>query len=146
LAFRFTLAQVLRVRESIERREELALQKAEIEVSRAQRRIQELTEALAKAGKARDEAILQPMQAFELQSMNAEITAIAAARESVLATLQILTQKRDEQRTVYQGVHNARQMLTDMSAQQKTEYEQEQTKAQQKRLDDIFAARMQREG
>jgi flagellar export protein FliJ len=144
LAFRFTLAQVLRVRESVERREELALQRAELEVARAQRRIEELSEEIAKTGKARDEAILRSIQAFELQCMNAEMNALAAAREQVFATLQTLTQKRDVQRRAYQAAHNARQMLTDMSAQQRAEYDQEQTRAQQKRLDDIFAARLQR--
>ena len=145
MAFRFTLAQVLRVRQSIERREELALQRAELDVARAQRRIEELTDNLAKAGKARDEAILRPMQAFELQCMNAEMSSIAAEREAVFATLHKLMQQRDAQRKVYQSAHTARQMLTDMSAQQRAEYDQEQARAQQKRLDDIFAARLQRD-
>lgn len=146
MAFRFTLAQVLRVRQSIERREELALQRAELEVVRAQRRIEELTEQLAKVGKERDEAILKPMQAFELQSMNAEMSSIGAQREAVFATLQKLMEQRDVQRKNYQSAHTARQMLTDMSTQQRAEYDQEQTREQQKRLDDIFAARLQREG
>ena len=145
MAFRFTLAQVLRVRESIERREELVLQRAELEVTRVQRRIEELTDLLAKTGKARDEAILKSMQAFELQCMNAEMAEIAAAREEVFATLQTLMEKRNAQRKIYQSAHNSRQMLTDMSTQQRTEYDQDQTKEQQKRLDDIFAARMQRD-
>ncbi|HTA80034.1 MAG TPA: flagellar FliJ family protein [Terracidiphilus sp.] len=144
MAFRFTLAQVLRVRESIERREELALQRAELEVSRARRRIEELTDNLARAVKARDEAILQPIQAFELQCMNAEMSAIAAEREAVIATLQKLMQQRDAQRKVYQSAHTGRQMLTDMSTQQRAEYDQEQARAQQKRLDDVFAARLKR--
>jgi flagellar export protein FliJ len=146
LAFRFTLAQVLRVRQSIERREELALQRAELEVARAHRRIEELADNLAKAAKARDEAIRQPMRAFELQSMNAEMNSIALQREAVLASLEKLKQQRDAQRKAYQAAHTARQMLTDMSAQQRAEYDQEQTRAQQKRLDDIFAARLKREG
>lgn len=145
MAFRFTLAQVLRVRESIERREELALQRAELEVVRAQRRIEELTTELAKVGRERDESIVRSIKAYELQCMNAEMNAIAAAREEVFTVLQELIQRRDAQRRVYQTAHSARRMLTDMSAQQRTEYEQEQTREQQKRLDDIFAARMQRD-
>jgi hypothetical protein len=35
-------------------------------------------------------------------------------------------------------------MLTDMSTQQRAEYDQEQARAQQKRLDDVFAARLKR--
>ena len=47
MGFRFTLDSVLRFREGIEKREELALQKVQFEVSRVRRRIEELTEELA---------------------------------------------------------------------------------------------------
>jgi flagellar biosynthesis chaperone FliJ len=72
------------------------------------------------------------------------MSAIAAEREAVIATLQKLMQQRDAQRKVYQSAHTGRQMLTDMSTQQRAEYDQEQARAQQKRLDDVFAARLKR--
>ena len=144
MAFRFSLASVLRVRESIERREELALQKAEQELARVRRRIDELTGEIAKAVEAREKALQQPIQAYKLQSMDAEINAGAEAKQTLLETLQTLQQQRDAQMKLYQAAYNGRRMLTDLSAQQKTEYELEQDRAQQKRLDDIFASRWQR--
>jgi flagellar FliJ protein len=144
MAFRFSLASVLRVRESIERREELALQKAEQELARVRRRIDELTGEIAKAVDEREKALQQEIQAHQLQGMDAEISAAGEAKQTLLETLQTLQQQRDAQMKLYQAAYNGRRMLTDLSAQQKTEYEQEQDHAQQKRLDDIFASRWQR--
>lgn len=144
MAFRFTLEQVLRVRQSIERREELALQRAELEVARVLRRIEELTEELAAASRKREEALKQPMQAYLLQGMDAEITAITEARQTMFDTLKIVQGQRDQQRKIYQAAHNGRQMLTDLEKEQREEYELEEVKAQQRTLDDLFAARIQR--
>lgn len=144
MAFRFTLEQVLRVRQSIERREELALQRAELEMARVLRRIEELTEELAAASRKREEALKQPMQAYLLQGMDAEITAITEARQTMFDTLKIVQGQRDQQRKIYQAAHNGRQMLTDLEKEQRDEYELEEVKAQQRTLDDLFAARIQR--
>ncbi len=144
MAFRFSLAQVLRVRESIEKREELALQRAELEVAEVRRRIEQLTDAIAKTNDARARALLQPIRAIDLQSMQAEMEAAAEARQILLDTLETLLQQRDAQMKRYQDAHNGRQMLTDLEKEHRAEYELEQTRAQQKRLDDLFAARAQR--
>jgi len=144
MAFRFSLAQVLRVRESIEKREEQALQRAEMEVAQTQRRIEELTEQMAKAERARAEALLRPIRAIDLQGIQAEMAAAVEARQTLLDTLEVLKQQRDAQMKLYQEAHNGRQMLTDLEEEHKAEYEAEQTREQQKRLDDLFAARAQR--
>jgi len=144
MPFHFTLEQVLRVRESIERREELALQRAEMEVARVCRRIEELTEDLAAANGKRDEALKGPMQAYLLQGMEAEIKAIIEARQTMTDALKIVRGQRDQQMKIYQAAHNSRRMLTDLEKQQRTEYEVGEVKAQQKKIDDLFAARVQR--
>lgn len=144
MAFRFTLDQVLRVRKSIERREELGLQQAELEVARARRRIEELTEELAAANRRRDEALKQPMKAFLLQGMDAEINAAFEARQATIEALKDIEQRRDAQRKIYQVAHSGRQMLTDLEKEKRSEYELEEMKEQQKKIDDLFAARVQR--
>ncbi|MGA7108908.1 MAG: hypothetical protein WBV28_18645 [Terracidiphilus sp.] len=142
MSFRFTLATVLRVRESIERREELALQRAEYEVARVQRQVEELSNKLAKDARDREQALQQPTQAFRLRSMQAEMDADMATRQALLDILQTLQQKRDAQMKRYQIAHNDHQVLIELQKQQKGEYEHEQERAQQKRLDDLFAARL----
>ena len=145
MAFRFTLAQVLRVRESVERKEELSLQRAEFEVARVKRRIEELTQELAAASRRRDEALQEPMQAYLLQGMDAEINAALEARHQSIEKLKVVLVQRDQQRAIYQAAHNGRQMLTDLQKQQRIEFELEEVKAQQKKIDDLFVARIQRQ-
>lgn len=145
MTFRFTLEQVLRVRESIERTEELALQRAEFDVACVKRRIEELTQKLAAASHRRDEALKEPMQAYLLQGMDAEINAALEARQQSIEKLKVAQVKRDQQRAIYQVAHNGRQMLTDFRKQQRLEHELEEVKAQQKKIDDLFAARIQRQ-
>jgi flagellar export protein FliJ len=142
--FRFSLASVLRVRESIERREELALQRVEMEVVRVKHRIDELTHELARAGEARENALRNSIPAYDLQSMDAQMNAALDAKQILLDTLQTLQQQRDAQMKLYQVAYNGRQMLTDLLEQKKNEYKQEQDHAQQKRIDDLFASRWQR--
>ena len=144
LAFRFPLAPVLRVRESIERREELALQRAELEVARAQRRLDELTIAVGKCAEDRDRALQQPTPAYRVRELQEEMNLLLAARQTAADLLGKVCEQRDVQRERYQAAHNGRRMLTDMRARQKDAYEQDQVRAQQKRLDDIFASRRQR--
>jgi flagellar export protein FliJ len=142
--FRFSLASVLRVRESIERREELALQRVEMEVVRVKHRIDELTDELARAGEARENALRNSIPAYDLQSMDAQMNAALEAKQTLFDTLQTLQQQRDAQMKLYQVAYNGRQMLTDLLEQKKSEYKQEQDHAQQKRIDDLFASRWQR--
>ena len=144
MPFRFSLASVLRVRESIERREELALQRVEMEVVRVKHRIDELTQELARAGEARENALRNSIPAYDLQSMDAQMNAALDAKQILLDTLQTLQQQRDAQMKLYQVAYNGRQMLTDLLEQKKNEYKQEQDHAQQKRIDDLFASRWQR--
>jgi flagellar export protein FliJ len=142
--FRFTLATLLRVRESIEKREEIALQRAEAESARVRQQIEAMTAEITRAGEAREMALREPIKAHRLQGMDAEINAAIAARSALIETLQTLKERRDAQLKRYQSAYSNRQMLTDLSTQQRNEYEQEEVRAQQKRLDDIFAARIQR--
>jgi flagellar export protein FliJ len=142
--FRFTLASLLRVRESIEKREENALQRAEAEVVRARQQIERLTSEIAHAAETREQALRAPIKAHELQAMDTELNAAVASRTALIATLQTLKAQREAQMKRYQAAYSNRQMLTDLSTQQRNEYLQEEDRAQQKRLDDIFAARIQR--
>lgn len=144
MPFRFPLASVLRVRKSIEKREEVTLQGVQLEVARVRRRIDELTEELARSSQARERALRRTIPANQLQTMQVEMNAAVEARQILSDTLHALKHQRDLQMKVYTKAHCGRQMLTDLLAQQKSAYEQDQMRTQQKRLDDIIASRWQR--
>jgi flagellar export protein FliJ len=144
MAFRFSLAMVLRFRESIERREELALQRIVQDIGRVRHQILELTGQIERALDARNNAMLKPIAASQLQGVLSAIEAAKESRKQLVASLEPLEQRRREQTKVYQAAHRDRQMLSDMEERARAAYEQEYTRKEQKFLDDVFAARAQR--
>jgi flagellar FliJ protein len=144
MAFRFPLATVLRFRDNIEKREELALQKILQEIARTRLQIEQLSATIIQAQAARNKSLERPISAYQLQALVREIDAIIGRRKALIESLVPLQQKREAQMTVYQAAHRDRQMLSDMATRQRDAYEQQQARAQQKFLDDIFAARAQR--
>jgi flagellar export protein FliJ len=139
--FRFPLASVLRLRKSIERRAEVSLKTAQLEVARAHRRIDELTDEMAKACQEREKTLQVSTTASHLQLIQVEINAALEAKRILFQTLETLKQQRDTQMEVYKSAHNGRQVLTDLQTQYKGQYEQEELRKQQKQIDDIFASR-----
>lgn len=144
MAFRFPLATVLRVRESVEKREELTLQKIQLEAARIRHLIEVLTAEIANLHDKIDKAVQRSVQANHLQSMLREVSTAAEARQILSQSLKALEQQRDQQLKVYRAAYSARQMLTNLLTKSRESYELEQARTQQKQLDDIFAARFQR--
>ena len=144
MGFQFSLATVLRFRESVEKREELNLQKVLVEIATTRRTIEKLTAHIEALQKARNEAMQKSIAALHLQSMLNETNTAIARRKALIQSLDALEQKRRAQMDVYQLAHRNRQMLSDMSIRQRDAYDQERARAEQKFLDDIFAARLQR--
>ena len=144
MRFKFPLASVLRFRESTEKREELALQKAQLEVARVCRYIDNLTARITDVLNARDQVLQKPSPAHHLQNLQAEMDAAVEAKQSLSETLRTLNNRRDEQMKLYQAARAKRQMLSNLLAQHLSAWEQDQLRTEQKQLDDIFAARSQR--
>jgi len=144
MPFRFSLASVLRYRESMEKREEVALQAIQLGVARARRRVDELTDEMTRAWREREKALERSVQAARLQAMQVEIDAAVAAKQTAAETLQTMTRQRDAQMKSYKVAHRERQMLTDLLAQKKSAYEQELARRQQKTVDDMMASRWRR--
>ena len=122
----------------------MSLKAVLLELARVRRRIDELTDEMAKACQDREKALRNSTTANRLQSMQIEINAAIEAKQILFETLQTLKLQRDTQMEVYKTAHSGRQVLSDLLAQQKNLYEQEQLHRQQKQVDDIFATRWQR--
>lgn len=144
MAFRFSLTSVLRFRESVEKQEELVLQKIQIEVARVQRHIDQLTNDLIDALDARDKALEKPTPALYLQGMQAEMAAAMDAKQNLSEMLEGLNEQREKQIGAYRSARTKRRMLTDLLEQQKSLWEHQQLRAQQKMLDEIFSAQAKR--
>jgi flagellar export protein FliJ len=144
MAFQFSLAAVLRLRESVEKREERALQSIQLEVARILQAIEQLGVAIGGAHRDRETALQQTISGGHLHSLLWEEQAAEQQLQSMLGQLQVLEEARDKQMKVYQSAHREREMLTDMRKKQKDIYEREWLREEQKRLDDIFMARRHR--
>jgi flagellar export protein FliJ len=144
MPFRFTLAAVLLVRESAEKREDQALQKIQFEMARALRELEELSAQIANEHTAREQAMQRPIPAVQLHSFLTQAHQMAEKKKALLARIEILKQERDLQMKAYQAAHRDRETLTGMFNDQRDAYEQERARRQQKQLDDIFMARRHR--
>lgn len=144
MGFRFSLASVLRFRESVEKREEIALQRAHLEVAKVRHHIDSVTAEITKALDARERTLRNSTPANQLQNLQVEMDAAVEAKRALTETLQTLNMKRDQQMNLYRIARGNRQMLSNLLDQQLSSWEQEQLRTEQKQLDDIFAARSQR--
>ena len=144
MPFRFPLAAVLLVRENAELREERALQKIQQEIAQVSRQIEELDAEVASVHAVRNQAMLESIPAFELQSLLRRAEDAAKRKKPLLERMQVLLENRNRQMKVYQAARRDHETLTDMLEKQRESYEQEQTRKAQKLLDDIYVARRQR--
>ena len=144
MAFRFPLAILLRFRQSVERREELALQRISHEIVQCQRKIDQLDARIAEAERARTEALKQPISAFQLQSMLSDARLAVESRRTLIDLLVPLEKKRIEQLAVYQAALRDRKILSELESKRLEAYKIEKERTQQKQVDDIFAARAHR--
>ena len=144
MPFQFRLATVLRVRASLEKREERILQSMQIEIARIVHRVEELGAAIAHAHELREQTMQRSISAGHLHSLLWEEQSAVDQRKSLILEGQRLEQEREQQMKVYQNAHRNREMLTDMLNEQQDVYEQESMRTEQKQLDDIFIARRHR--
>lgn len=144
MPFRFPLAAVLLVREHAETREERALKKIQIDVARTSRQVEELNTAMTHAHDARERALQELIPSFQLHHYQRQIEEATEKKKALLHQLQILRQELGRQLKVYQAAHRDREALTGMLQEQRAAYEQEQARAQQKQVDDMFMARRHR--
>jgi len=144
MAFQFSLAAVLRVRVSIEKREERALQSIQRNIARTLIQIAELRDAMEVAQRERETALRQTISGGHLHTMLWEEQGGEQRVTSLLGELRVLEEASAKQMQLYQSAHQGREMLTNMRKKQKTSYEREWLREEQKRLDDIFMARRHR--
>jgi len=144
MAFRFSLAAVLKFRESLEQQAYLALERIQQEIAQTERRIQKCEERLSQAAQRRLTELRRGIASVHLQSAYDEELALQKEREGLQAKLQELQVKRQECLKAYEWARQKREVLSDLRARQLNTYHREQIKNQQKMLDDIFLSRRKR--
>lgn len=141
MPFQFTLATVLKVRESLKKQEERALQCIVLEIAQTSHEMERAEQALADARHLWQQALRGVTAAADLHSMIEEEQTLASLKHSLVEKLNRLDSTRNEQVKRYQAAHRQYEALLNMKRQRQAEYDLQQTRAQQKFLDDIFIAR-----
>ena len=144
MAFRFSLAAVLRLREIHEQREERALTETLAQVAHARELLLTLEEQMERAAGQREAGLQRQMSAAELQDAYGLAALLKEQRQVNQKRLVELEHARDEQIKIYQAAHRDREVLSKMQQQQRESFLLEQSRRQQKVLDDSFIARMVR--
>jgi flagellar export protein FliJ len=132
------------VRKSIERREELALQRVQFDIAELRKRIDSLTAEIDNKQSERNRALQEPTYAREVHAILSEMNAAIESRRKLTGSLKLMEQEQEKRMKAYQAAHVDRELLTNMLAQQRTSYDQEERRKQQKSIDEIFSSRASR--
>ena len=141
MAFRFSLATVLRLREIAEEREERLLSQILAQLARARQKLAEL-EAEHAACICKREAHLQgSMSACELHVFYGEMRLLEEQQQLEREQIEKLETLRLRQTKLYEVAHQARELLSNMRDEQRGTFEYEQARREQSTLDDLFISR-----
>jgi flagellar FliJ protein len=135
MAFRFPLAPLLRLRQSIQRQRTLQLQDANLKVSRAQEGVTQLERFLVTSARADGNNLKAGRAAAELQFatiLRENLQRYRQELQSEVSKLELLRQKALGE---YHQAHREREILESMRARQLREYQQDQSRRQQAELD-----------
>jgi flagellar export protein FliJ len=144
MAFHFPLAIILKLRESVEEREERALQRIQAEMVLVEYQIEEQNELIANAIVERERILQNLAPAYRLQAVLGDAQSAEDKKQMLFEQLHLLEQQRQQQVKVYQAAHRDRETLTNMSDAQRGLYELERARTEQKNIDDVFMARHHR--
>jgi flagellar export protein FliJ len=141
MAFRFSLATVLRVRRIIEEREEATLQKILFDISKIFEDLERNEAQLAETDASRQADVLKPRIGLQIHASYGEVQELRRRRKDLAAQIQELEQARDRQLIVYETARRDREILADMRERKRTAYDIDLSKREQKILDDNYIAR-----
>jgi flagellar FliJ protein len=138
MSFRFALAPLLRLRQSIERQRTLQLQEANLQVSRAQETLAQLERFLSDSAQSDSTALKAGCTAAELQFASVLRENLHRFRQELQSDIRKLELLRQQAASEYHQAYREREVLETMRARQRRAYQQEQLRRQQQELDAAY--------
>jgi flagellar export protein FliJ len=138
MSFRFTLAPLLRLRQSIERQRTLKLQAANLHVSRAQEKLAQLERSLSESAQSDATALQAGRTAAELQFASVLRENLHLFRQEVQSDICKLELLRQRALGEYHQAYRECEVLETLRARQRGAYQQEQLRRQQQELDATY--------
>lgn len=147
MGFRFALAPILRLRQSVERQRTLELQKANLQVSRARETLAQLERHLSAAVESDSRGLSSGCRAAELQFAGVLRENLLHFREELQADIQKFELLRQKALGAYHQAYREREILETLRDRQRRVYQQEQARRQQREQDsDYLLQRWHRHG
>jgi flagellar export protein FliJ len=138
MAFRFTLAPLLRLRQSVERQRTLKLQEANLHVSRAQEKLAQLERSLSDSAQSDSTALQAGRTGAELQFASVLRENLHLFRQELQSDIRKLELLRQQALAEYHQAYREREVLETLRARQRRTYQQEQLRRQQQELDATY--------
>jgi len=144
MAFRFSLAAVLKLRESIEHREYLALGRVHQEIAQAETQLRMAEQWCSTAALRRESDTARGVVSVHLQDAYEKELTLEKQRDLLRAKRQELKLKLQQCIKAYEIARQKREILESLRTRQFQAYRLEQARREQNRIDDLFLARRQR--
>lgn len=135
MPFRFTLAPLLRLRQSVERQQALRLREASLEVTRMQDSLARLEQFLADSTRSDHAALSAGRSAAELQFASLFRENLHRLRQELQAELCRLELARQRAAEEYHRAYREREVLETLRTRQRRAYQQEELRREQRELD-----------
>ena len=144
MPFQFSLAAVLKLRESVEQHEYLSLERIHQEVAHLEAQLRQIKEWRQAAAQRREADLAEGIPSIHLQGDFQQELSLEQQRDAVHVKLQELKAKRQIHLKAYQKARQKREVLAELRTRQQDAYQREQSKRQQNMIDDLFLARRKR--
>jgi len=144
MAFEFSLATVLRVRDIVEQREERLLQRIQQQIAQTSQTLAETNADISRWNVRGATELFNLAVGRDFQASYAALQQLKLSHVELLGQLDKLEQLREIQLKVYRAARCEREMLTDMRDKKRVVYNSGMTRRAQSTLDDNFVARQRR--
>ena len=138
MSFRFALAPLLRLRQSVERQRTLRLQEASLQVSRAQEMLAQTERSISAREQADARDLTGGQTGAELQFASIVRENLLQFREQLKVNIHKLELQREQAAAEYHRAYRDRELLETLRTRQHRLYQQDQLRRQQRELDAAY--------
>jgi len=144
MPFRFSLNAVLRFRQTLEDRDKLALEQIQYQILQVTQTLEQIEIEKIKDADTRQQELTSGIPGAHVLAVAADQQRLEETRKLLQQQLVKLRTEREKRLLVYQDSRRKREVMSELRQQQWEIYETEESRRQQKLLDDIFLSRLPR--
>lgn len=141
MAFRFSLATLLRLREIAEQREERLLGQILAQMAQTRQTLNDLAAQRKSLIAQQEIALRQPTSAFDIHGFYGQMRAIDEMELTGREHLAKLATLREQQMKIYEKAHRDHELLCGIKSDKLEAFQREQTRQEQNAMDDNFSSR-----